>query len=298
MGTEHDCLPHSRHVLAQCLGQNVTVTDFRCHACRHPMSSEECNIDPAIVFVRRGIFVRTQESETVVADANHVLFFNPQQPYRISHPIDGGDACTVLTISQAFALEIVARHAPRAAERSPRAPFLTGHGRATRNAWRMHYELLANLAVHGDLAFEERVLGIVDWVVGVSHGSGSNQRGISWHARHRTTRRHRELAHAAVVAINRDLASPPSLTQLAAALSCSSYHLSRVFREVLGSSLRCYLSEARARAAADAIARGARNLTELALRLGYVDHSHFTNAFNKEWNMSPSAFRSTLNGRV
>jgi AraC-like DNA-binding protein len=96
--------------------------------------------------------------------------------------------------------------------------------------------------------------------------------------------------------LNRDLARPPSLVDLSAALGCSAYHLSRVFREVNGYSLRSYLATARSRAAADAIARGARNLTELALRLGYADHSHFTNAFNKEWGTSPSRFRSMING--
>ena len=30
----------------------------------------------------------------------------------------------------------------------------------------------------------------------------------------------------------------------------------------------------------------------MALRLGYADHSHFTNAFRAEWGLPPSAFRA------
>jgi AraC-like DNA-binding protein len=298
MGATHEPHGHTRHVLARCLEQEITVTDFRCRACRHPLSADECNVDPSIVFVRRGVFVRSQEGESIVADASRVLFFNPQQPYRISHPIAGGDDCTILTISPTLALEVVARHAPRAAEKSSCLPFPLSHAPAALNAWRMHYEILASVRTGTDLVLEELLLSVIHRIVGASHGndSGNRRRGISRQGRQRTARRHRELANAAVVAINRDLARPPSLRELAGGLGCSPYHLSRVFREMMGESLRAYLATARARAAADALARGARNLTELALQLGYVDHSHFTNAFHKEWQVSPSAFRSLMKG--
>jgi AraC family transcriptional regulator len=294
MGIRHELPVHTRSVLARGVGQQVSITDFRCRACRHPLSAEECNVDPSIVFVRRGIFVRSQESGTVIADASRILFFNPQQPYRISHPIDGGDDCTILTISRPLALEIVARHAPHVAG-SSWLPFLQGEARAALDLWRMHYELLAGPSPAGDLAFEDLLLRIIDRVVGDSHRSRDrDQSSVSRRVRQRTARRHGELAHAAVVILNRDLARPPSLMQLSDSLGCSAYHLSRVFRDVVGSSLRSYLPTARARAAADVIARGARNLTELALQLGYADHSHFTNAFSREWRTSPSGFRAMV----
>ncbi|WP_348652834.1 AraC family transcriptional regulator [Polyangium sp. y55x31] len=39
---------------------------------------------------------------------------------------------------------------------------------------------------------------------------------------------------------------------------------------------------------------GARDLTALALDLGFADHSHFTNAFRREFGCSPSAVRRLL----
>jgi AraC-like DNA-binding protein len=297
MGTKQEPAVHTRHLLARGIGQQVSVTDFRCRSCRHPLSAEECNVEPSIVFVRRGLFVRSQEGASIVADTSRILFFNPQQPYRISHPVEGGDDCTILTISRPLALEIVARHAPQIAEASACLPFEQGEGRAALDLWRMHYALLGTM--QPDLAFEDLLLRLIDRIVGESHGStGRDGHTISRRIRQRTTQRHGELARAAAVMLNRDLARPPSLVELSAALGCSAYHLSRVFREVNGYSLRSYLATARARAAADAIARGALNLTELALRLGYADHSHFTNAFNKEWGTSPSGFRALVNGGV
>ena len=35
-----------------------------------------------IVLVRKGVFGRAQQGETLVADPNHVLFFNAGEPYR------------------------------------------------------------------------------------------------------------------------------------------------------------------------------------------------------------------------
>jgi AraC family transcriptional regulator len=295
MANEHEPHAHTRTVLARCPGEEVTVTDFRCRACRHPLGAEEWNTEPSIVFVRRGLFLRAQEGDTVVADSSHVLFFNPGQPYRISHPIEGGDECTILTISARLAGEIVAQHAPRSAERSAWLPFQRGQSRASLSSWRIHYALLERLHTRTQLLLDEFLLGVVDKLIEDGQSDPAPRRTqIARRARNRTARRHAELAHGAMTTINRDLAQPPGLTALASAMGCSAYHLSRVFREVVGVSLRSYLATARARAAVDALARGACDLTDLALRLGYVDHSHFTNAFNKEWKMSPSAFRATL----
>jgi AraC-like DNA-binding protein len=44
------------------------------------------------------------------------------------------------------------------------------------------------------------------------------------------------------------------------------------------------------------VAEGARDLTELALDLGYADHSHFTN-FRHDWGLPPSRFRALVGHR-
>lgn len=292
-------MSYTRHVLARCLSNSVAVTDFRCRACRHPLSGEESNDEPSIVFVRRGLFVRRQADDTVVADSSQILFFNPAQPYRISHPLDGGDDCTILTIARELAEEVVARHAPRNLDRSAALPFRNGRGLAQQTSWRAHYELLATVRSGTQLAIDELVLEILDRVVEAGQSNAARYRTqTSRRVRARTVRSHTALAQGAMIAINRDLAQPPGLSALATQLGCSAYHLSHVFRAVTGSSMRAYLAAARAHAAADAIFNGTPGFTELALSLGYVDHSHFTNAFNREWRMSPSAFRARLRGKV
>jgi AraC-like DNA-binding protein len=250
----------------------------------HPLGGEERNETDSIVFVRRGLFVRRQGTDTVVADANHVLFFEPGRPYHVAHPIEGGDDCTTLSVPRPLARELVARHDPRAADH-PAGPFRIGHALSSRLSGRLHYELLALLqAGPPPLAVDDVLAELADEAVRVAYGRPP--------APQRVRPAHREICEAVVVTLNRDLERPPRLPALARSVGCSPFHLSRVFRTTTGMSLRAYLGRLRSRAAADSLARGARDLTELALRLGYADHSHMTNAFRREWEMPPSRFRA------
>ena len=68
----------------------VAVRDVECRGtCRH-RSAEECASHTHFVFPYRGLYLRHVGSDLAVADANHVLFFNEAQGYRVSHPVTGG----------------------------------------------------------------------------------------------------------------------------------------------------------------------------------------------------------------
>jgi AraC family transcriptional regulator len=282
--------PQTRETLLDSLG--VSVVDFRCRAHVEPLGPEEPNPAHGIVLVRKGIFRREQQGETLVADANHVLFFNAGEPYRYSHPLPGGDECTILVVDGQRALELVRRHAPRDAE-CPETPFFLGHGLASPLAARLHYELLAlvrRAAVK--LALEDVVAELADEAVGAAYRTRA-VRVKRESASASAGRRRRDLVEAAKLVVNERLESLPSLGELARAFGCSPFHLSRTFHRTAGLSLRAYVGRLRARRAADRLAGGVRDLTELALELGYADHSHFTNAFRQEWGVPPSRFRDT-----
>jgi AraC-like DNA-binding protein len=281
----------SRRTLVDSLG--VSVMDLHCRAGVEPLGPEEPNPTHGIVFVRKGVFRRMRRGETLVADPNHVLFFNAGEPYRYAHPLPGGDECTVLAVETQRALELVAHHAPRDAER-PESPFRIGHGLSSPGAARLQYELLG-LVHRADsrLALEEVVVELADEAVGAVYRTpGVREEHTRWSAPAR--RRQRDLVEAAKVVLNERVESTPSLSELARALGCSPFHLSRTFHRTAGLSLRRYAGRLRARLAAERLAAGAPNLTELALRLGYADHSHFTNSFRREWGLAPKHFRAAL----
>lgn len=265
-------------------GLDVEVLDYRCRAGVHPPGPEEHNDRHSIVFVRRGVFGRTVRGEGSLADANHVLFFNAREPYRIEHPVAGGDDCTIFALSEPVARELVARHCPRDADRAG-GPFRLGQALSDSQAFRLQYELLARARAAARLDFEDALVSLLDRAVrGTAPVPAAPEAAAP--------RRYRELVEAARTEVHRDLSRTPSLSDLARSLGCSPFHLSRVFPQVAGLSLRAYVSRLRARAAAERLARGARDLTHLALELGYADHSHFTNAFRREWGVPPSVFRA------
>jgi len=243
------------------------------------------------VFVRRGVFGRTHRRETFVADSNHILFFNKSEPYRYSHPIPGGDDCTILTIETTVAADLVAIYSPRDAERLE-APFRIGYAPCSKRAAWLHYELLG--LVRGGaprLSLEDVLSELAHEALGSAYESRERikqRKPLTFGA----MRRRYELCESVKVTVNEHIATLPSLRELAGDLNCSPFHLSRVFHQTTGMSLRRYVHRLRASMAAERLANGQRDLTDLALELGYSDHSHFTNTFRKEWSIPPSRFRA------
>ncbi len=278
-----------REVLFDSLG--IAVVDFRCRIPAHAEGPEEPNLTHSIAFVRRGGFRRSWRRETLLADANYVLFFNASEPYRYSHPLAGGDDCTILTIEPSRALELVARIEPRHADR-PEAPFRPSHALCSRRAAWLHFELLALLRNHAPrVALEDILAELAEESLRSAYAPAEPTAGKGSAS---AQRRRRDLADAVKLALSERLDSPPSLGELAASLGCSPFHLSRSFHDSVGLTLRRYLGRLRTSLAAARLLEDERELTSLALDLGYSDHSHFSNAFRKEWGTAPSRLRKRL----
>src|SRR6266568_4754142 len=209
---------HERHTLFQ--SSSINVVDFCCVAPVEREGPEEPNPTHSIVFVRNGIFSRADGRDTVIADSNHILFFNAGQPYRFSHPLCGGDRCTILTVATPFALEFVAGQQPRDAE-SPERPFRLGHGMVSRRAAWLHYELLALVKRSVSyLEIEDLLTELGDEAVRTAyemHHRYTDGQSSNVPARHQQ----RDLVEATKLAINRNLDTIPSLGELARALDCS-----------------------------------------------------------------------------
>src|SRR5215813_5421813 len=87
---------HTRRTLIQ--SSSISAVDFRCIAPVQTEGPEGPNPTHSIVFVRNGVFGRAEGCHTLLADSNYILFFNEAQHYRFSHPVSGGDRCTILTV--------------------------------------------------------------------------------------------------------------------------------------------------------------------------------------------------------
>ncbi|MEM9080586.1 MAG: AraC family transcriptional regulator [Verrucomicrobiota bacterium] len=100
---------------------------------------------------------------------------------------------------------------------------------------------------------------------------------------HRHVRQALELLHAR-------LDESLDLTDLAQDVGCAPHYLSRLVKQETGKTLSLHLRAFRIERAAELLATGQYNVTEVALEVGYNSLSHFTKAFATEKELTPSEF--------
>src|SRR5215475_358724 len=84
----------------------AAVWDVSCRGtCKHK-SAEECVSATYLVFPYRGVYLRNVGRTETVGEANQVVFFNEDEPYQVSHPVEGGDSSLSIWISAATVLEL------------------------------------------------------------------------------------------------------------------------------------------------------------------------------------------------
>lgn len=91
------------------------------------------------------------------------------------------------------------------------------------------------------------------------------------------------------------LAEPPSLQQLAAAVNLSPFHFARVFRRATGMPPHAWLKQRRLEQARALLKSGCAPL-EVALCLGFSDQSHLNRQFKQAYGVAPGAYRSACIG--
>jgi AraC-like DNA-binding protein len=80
------------------------------------------------------------------------------------------------------------------------------------------------------------------------------------------------------------------LASVAGKACLSSFHFSRVFREIMGVSFKQYLIDLKLESAKEML-RGDRTVSEAAAAVGYEEIAHFAKIFKKRTGCTPSEFR-------
>jgi AraC-like DNA-binding protein len=270
-------------------GQTVTISDVCCRPGGGECGPEEHSTATTVVFPRAGAFVRHVGRHRVVANSNHVLFFRAGETYRVSHPVAGGDDCTILAFERTVLAEAAARYDPAAGDR-PESPIGLTHGPSPAELGLFLQRLRQRLRLDGTegLAVEELAIALLDAVLDGAYGA----RGARPPGRDRGAGRvQRERVEAAKSYVTGAFRSRLTLDEIARAVHYSPYHLARLFRRETGEPIHRYLNRLRLGAALEQLADGADDLTTLGLDLGFSSHSHFSSTFRREFGISPSAFR-------
>jgi AraC-like DNA-binding protein len=263
--------------------ETLTLRDVHCSGtCRH-RSAEECAASTQLVFPYRGLYLRHVASDQTVADANHVLFFNAQQGYQVSHPLQGGDACLSLRLSDALLAEL----APKALVQTGEDTIFRAQSQRIDARAQALVALLRHNLEHDSIEpLEAEALALT--LVCRSLGPRTSRTPTSTHAR-------RRLADRVKMLLASDLSRRWTLAEIGEEIGGSPVYLTQVFKQVEGMPLYRYQLQLRLARALDRLGK-VDDLSALAAELGFSSHSHFTNAFRQAYGRSPNEFRQASRG--
>jgi AraC-like DNA-binding protein len=258
----------------------VTIRDVYCQGRCKQQSAEECATTTELVFPYRGVYIRHLGNDQAVAEANQVLFFNAAEPYRVSHPVSGGDASLSLAISEWLLNELV----PKTLLRGGATPVfreqrLRIDSRTQALVALLRHSLRQNIAE--DLEAESLALTLVQRALGPR----------TTHAAAASLGRQRLVDRAKLI-LATDPAHRWTLAEIAAQVRCSPVYLTQVFQQVEGLPLYRYQLRLRLARSLDLLAQY-DDLTALSLELGFSSHSHFSAAFRSAYGRSPSEFKQS-----
>ena len=268
-------LPYTAATLFR--GATVAIEDVRCRPRGRELGPEEAASRPELVLPRTGFFVRHLGGRALAADPAQVLLLAPGAPYRVSHPLPGGDDSTTLALGPELVADL-------GVTRRPQAPL----GPA---ANLLHRQVLRALRAGpaDPLAVEEAALALAAHALTAlaPDAAGPDNRPL----REATRARQRRLVARVQELLAARAGERLGLGELARLAGASPFHLCRVFRRETGVTLAHYRGWLRLGRAIARLADGERDLTGLALDLGFADHAHLTRTLRRELGLTPSALR-------
>ncbi len=259
--------------------EGVEIADV---ACRHAAGcgqADEQSSGHALVFVRRGCFVRSVEGVESLLDPTVAYCMNPGEEQRYDHPHDHGDDCTALYLRPSLIASVWGGD-----------PEMPSQPLAISPRVDLEHRMLLAAACAGKDPHElvERAIVLTARVLA--------QAGSQRVAAGRPDARR---ARATLVDDARQaLADDPnrSLTDLARTLSVSPHHLSRIFRSLTGETISRHRMRLRTRDALERLAGDEHDhdLARIAADTGFADQSHLCRVVRRETGYTPSALRQAL----
>ncbi len=85
-----------------------------------------------------------------------------------------------------------------------------------------------------------------------------------------------------------------TVAALAGVVGMSEFHFARLFKQTLNESPHQYILRQRIELVKMLLARDDRTLAEIAVEVGFMDHSHLTHVFKRSVGVTPSEFRKQV----
>ncbi len=255
----------------------VEIADVACRHTRGRGHTGEQTGGHAVVFIRRGCFLRSADGVETLLDPTIAYCMNPGEEQRYDHPHDHGDDCTSLLLAPDLVASLWGGEETLPSVPLPTSPEID-----------LEHRLLLSAGHRGGDPHEilERAILLTAQALGQA-----DPRRVAA-GRPAATSARRAVADGAreILAANPER----SLPDLARELAVSPHHLSRIFRAATGHTISRHRMRLRTRSALEQLAGGEQDLARLAADLGFADQSHLCRVLRKETGHTPSALRHIL----
>jgi AraC-like DNA-binding protein len=256
--------------------ETVQIGSFEAHPVSDACGDVERQGSNVVVLPVSGVFSKHDTpTRHVIGTPSHAVFIAANTPYRIGFPGAIGDRAIILRIGEALT--------PGLDCQSSRG--MASHGLLPANAMMLRNLLWRRLQGGEADEFEIEALGLDLLNTSLT----SMRTGDVALRRSAQVRRMRALER-----VKEAVALAPTdkwnVAKLAMIASLSPFHLSHVFRQMVGTSIYDYVLQERLAYTLDAVL-DCGDLTAIALDAGFAGHSHFTARFRSFFGCTPTALR-------
>ncbi len=266
----------------------VWIGAFRCPL-DHPQFTDSGPIAKyCFVFPRSAVTIEHEHDRPFVANANVVTLYNRGERYQRGAISREGDRCDWFGVAPSLARDVLRAFDPSVDERTE-ILFPLRRSRSDAALYlrqRRIFEWATSGAALDALAVEERVVSLLERVAELSFGGAERQ------AEPTPRRARSDAIHRVERLLSERWSESLRLTDIGREVGLSPYHLCRTFRREVGTTLHQYRHQLRVRSSLESVRSTRLPLVEIALQTGFSSHSHFTNAFHREFGASPSGLRA------
>ena len=262
------------------------VTRWRCRVRDAGETAMVCHEWHVIKFVHTGAFQAHLKDGTVYVDSTRTLLAEPREAFQVTRQFGPAVAGSAIGISPTLMPLILGGR-----DDEPARPTRLLRAEVTPRALLIQHLILRQIEEGvSPLAIEELGLTLAGETFRDPRALPQDER------RPRPDRRDAVQMAQAILAANYE--KQVRLEDIARAVNVSPYHLCRTFKRATGVHMHQYLNRIRLRASLEQVAEPRLPLAEIAHGHGFSSHSHFAEAFRKEFRITPSQVRRLATRKV
>lgn len=281
---------HGRLILDGCVeastvldGPIAQIVHWHCLKDGDALRSERCHTHHVLAVSQCGCCQLVDGRTRVVVDSATAVLHRPGASYRTLHPYGCNDTGISIAYRRDVADDVLSRVARGGGGDGPMAVVSARPMRLALRQMIFAWRRRAGAAVDG-VAMEELALEMLALAASsMSNGSLAARAG--------TGLEHRRIVDDAREYLNVHFRDAVRLEAIARDVGASPFHLSRMFKQVTGSTIRAYVQRLRLGAAVHALFATTVPVTRVALDAGFASHSHLTALCTREMGLPPSEIR-------